>query len=369
LRNVIEFLRPRNLRLLVLVLPIVLGGVYLFGVAANRYVSESVVSVRQSGSSGAGLEGLAMLLVPQAGSGRQDSMVLQEYLLSMDTLKLADEKLGLRKAYAEPKADFVFRLPEGATQERFLEYFQSRVEVLFDDTTGLLTIRAQAFTPDLALKLNQFLVQTGERFINDVSHQLAREQLAFSETELTKARKDVEVAKLSLEGFQRDNGILDPAAQAMGSTGLSVQLQSDLSRKEAELKGLLGFLDPQALQIKTLRDQIAGLQAQLATESRRALRSGSGRELNQLAADYQSLVLGLQFALEAYKLALTAAETSRIETVRKLRHVVLVETPVLPESAEYPRRWYNLLALALGLALLYGIARLVVATIEDHLGQ
>jgi capsular polysaccharide transport system permease protein len=368
-RNLIEFLRPGNLRLLLVVAPMILGGIYLFGIAADRFVSESVVSVRQSGSSGAGLEGLAMLLVPQAGSGRQDSMVLQEYLLSMDILKLADEKLGLRKAYSDPSADFVFRLPSNATQERFLAYFQSRVEVLLDDTSGLMTIRTQAFSPEMALKLNQFLVETGERFINEISHGLAREQLAFSESELTKARNNLQRAKLELEAFQREHGAIDPVAQAAGSSELSIRLQAELSRMEADLKGQLGFLDPNALQVKTMRDQIAGLRAQLDTEAKRALRSGSGRELNQLAVDFKSLELNLQFAQEAYKLALTGSEASRIETLRKMRYVVLVESPVLPQAAEYPRRWYNLLALTLGLALLYGIARLVVATIEDHLDQ
>lgn len=347
----------------------ILGSIYLFGIAADRYVSESVVSVRQSGASGAGLEGLAMLLVPQAGSGRQDSMVLQEYLMSMDILKLADEKLGLRKAYADSSTDFIFRLSPKATQEGFLAYFRGRVEVLFDDTNGLLKIRTQAFTPDMALKLNQFLVESGEHFINDVSHRLAREQLAFSETELAKARNNLQDARLALEAFQREHGTLDATAQVTGSVGMSLHMQADLSRKEAELKGLLGFMDTNSLQIKTLRDEISGLQAQLETEAKRALRAGSGRELNQLAIDFKALELSLEFAQQAYRLALTASEGARIETIRKMRYVVPVESPVLPQSAEYPRRWYNLLALALGLALLYGIARLVLATIEDHLEQ
>ena len=38
----------------------------------------------------------------------------------------------------------------------------------------------------------------------------------------------------------------------------------------------------------------------------------------------------------------------------------------VPESPQYPRRIYTLVALLLALGLLYGIARLVVATIEDH---
>jgi capsular polysaccharide transport system permease protein len=62
-----------------------------------------------------------------------------------------------------------------------------------------------------------------------------------------------------------------------------------------------------------------------------------------------------------------ALETARIESTRKLKSLVLVETPALPETAEYPRRLYTLLTLLMGLILIYGIGRLILATIEDHI--
>ena len=62
-----------------------------------------------------------------------------------------------------------------------------------------------------------------------------------------------------------------------------------------------------------------------------------------------------------------ALETARIESTRKLKSLVLVETPALPETAEFPRRVYTLIALLMGLFLIYGIVRLIIATIEDHL--
>ncbi len=77
--------------------------------------------------------------------------------------------------------------------------------------------------------------------------------------------------------------------------------------------------------------------------------------------------MDLEFVSEAYRGALTALEMTRIESTRKLKSLVLVDSPALPESAEYPRRLYTLTALLMVLILLYGIGRLIVATIEDHL--
>jgi capsular polysaccharide transport system permease protein len=138
------------------------------------------------------------------------------------------------------------------------------------------------------------------------------------------------------------------------------------ARYEAELKGLQAYLNDDAPQVETLQAQIAGVRQQLLTERRRGIINAEGVSLNVLAGRYQELLAELEFVSDAYRGALTALEAARIESTRKLKSLVLVESPVLPESAEYPRRIYTLTALLLGLTLLYGIGRLIVATIEDH---
>ena len=44
----------------------------------------------------------------------------------------------------------------------------------------------------------------------------------------------------------------------------------------------------------------------------------------------------------------------------------MVSTSGLPEDAAYPRILYNLLTALVLLFLLYGVIRLVIATIQDH---
>src|SRR5690606_578541 len=131
-------------------------------------------------------------------------------------------------------------------------------------------------------------------------------------------------------------------------------------------KTLLAYLNEDSHQVQALRAQIAGTRAQLEAESRRAMASADGTSLNVLAGEYQELTATLEFALDTYRLALSGVETARVESTRKLKSLVLAQSPSVPEAPEYPRRAYLLFALLIGLTLLYGIARLVVATIEDH---
>jgi len=366
-KQVLSYLTTQKLRLAIVVAPWVVAALYLFVFAANRYVSESIVTVRQNGAEGAAGFNLTSLLGVSVPASLDDEKMLEAYILSMDMLQKLDQSLGLREAFNSPRIDFVFRLGSGATQEEFLDYYRSRIEVVVEEDSGLLRILAQGFSPEAAAALNREVLALSERFINESSHRLAREQMEFAASEMRKARSVVDKARNAVLAFQMKHDILDPLAQAEASSGLTAHLQAELSKQEAELKGLLGYLDEDAYQVAALRAQIAGMRAQLEAEGRRVVKGPQGASLNVLAGEYQELVAELEFATETYKLAMTGVETARLESTRKLKSLVLVQSPALPESAKHPRRFYSLFALFMGLALLYGIARLIIATIEDHL--
>lgn len=364
-----QALSPGRLGVAVVALPWIAVSIYLFVFAADRYVSESVVVVRQEGVSmsiPSGVDALSTMFGSTMAS-REDQFMLEAHILSMDMLRQVDEDLDLRTAYSEPKLDFIFRLSADASQEDFLEYYRSRVEVDVDDTSGLLTIRTQGFTPDIARSVNERVVAISEQFINESSHRLARDQMEYAESELRKARAGLDEVRNRILNFQEEYGVLDPTAQAEANSGLTAELQAMLARHEAELKGLQAYLNNDAPQINALQAQITGIRQQLQDERLGSVKNSDGKSLNAIAGEFQQLLAELEFKSDAYKGALTGLETARIESTRKLKSLVLVQSPALPESATYPRRLYTIFALLMGLSLLYGIVRLVVATIEDHM--
>ncbi len=369
MKPLLQWLSLRNLRIGTIAVPWLLTAVYLSAFASDRYVSESIVAVRAEGagiSVPPGMDALSAMFGNSAASN-DDQFMLQAHILSNDMLRQIDEKLDLRKAYSSPKLDFIFRLDDDATQDQFLDYYRSRVEIVVDGESGLLTIHTQGFTPEISQAVNQEVVAISERFINESSHRLAREQMSFAESELKKARARLDAVRDRIQSFQEEHGILDPIAHAAAKTGLTAELQAMQARYEAELKGQLAYLNDDAPQIAALQAQIGGIREQLHVERRRSVTNAEGVSLNVLAGKYQELLAELEFISDAYRGALIALETARIESTRKLKSLVLVESPALPESAEYPRRLYTLFALLMGLTLLYGIGRLIVATIEDHL--
>jgi capsular polysaccharide transport system permease protein len=356
----------KHLALWLFILPMSLAVIYYAAIAADRYVSESIITVSQAGdSSMAAMTGIATLLAGVNTGSREETLYLKEYVYSLDMLKHLEAKLNLRKAYESEKFDQIYRLYAGTSQEWFHWYFRNRVNVVFDETTGLLSVRVEGFDPTFAQAVNAEILSESERFVNEISHRMAREQMAFAEGELRKASERLRDAKEKLLAFQNKYGVFDPLAQAQVAATLSGQLAAEIARKEAEFHASLAFMQDTAPAIVGLRNEIAALKAQ-KTKEQEKLASEKGNRLNKLAAEFHGLTLDAGFAEEAYKAALTAVETTRIEASRKIKNLVVIESPTKPESAIYPMRIYNLVTLVVVLLLLFGISRLVIATVQDH---
>lgn len=359
-------LRPIHLKLVLIALPTILGAAYFGWIASDRYVSETIIAVRQATQESSAVPGVAMLLGNVNPVVREDTLYLRDFIHSLGLLNRIDAKLQLRKHYEAATEDPVYRLPEGIDQERFLEYFRNRVELSFDDLSSLLTVRVQGFTPGFAHEVNKAILAECERFVNDFSQRMAREQLAFSDAELQRATALVQSAKSKVLAFQAKNRMLDPIAQAQATGTLTSELQAALARQEAELRNALTYLNEGSFQIRALRGQVEATRTQLNLERSRATSGRNGERLSQLAAEFQELQLQAGFAEDTYKLALTAVENARIDTSRKMKSLVVVEPPSLPESAIYPRRLYNVLTLLVATVLAYWIVRLAIETIREH---
>ena len=370
--NLLGYLTPKRLKIFIVVVPMVIGTLYLGLLAADRYVSVSIVGLRSSSDPGAalaGVAGVASLLSSVSGSGSQDTYFVLDYMQSMNLLRKLDERLGLRKHYEAEMRDPLFRLWGSASQEYFLDYYRSRVSVTINENSSALVVQAEGFDPEFAFRLNSAILEEAEQFVNEYSHRIARENLRFAESEFARAGDRLQKAKVELLAFQNRHKLLDPMALAQASGAVTAELQGQITKAEAEMRSLQSFLNNDAPQVAALRAQLKSLREQLDVERRRGTSGDNDKRserLNELALEFKALELQAEIALDAYKAALAAVEASRIEASRKLKALVVIEPPTLPERADYPRRWYNFVTLLVGCLLLLAVVRLVISTIQEH---
>ena len=201
--------------------------------------------------------------------------------------------------------------------------------------------------------------------MNELGHAVARDQVRFLEKQVEEMGQRAIAARRELVAYQNAKGILSP--QAMAET-----LQTTVSRLEAQLTDLkarraamLGYLSPQAPGIVDLNLQIQAIEKQIVQEQGR-LTSPNAKTLNVMLEEYQRLEMAAKFAEDVYKSALTALEKGRIESMRTLKKVAVLQSPSLPDYPLQPRRLYNIVAFALTILLIAGIVHLLAAIIRDH---
>ncbi len=349
-----------HLALVAILVAIVYWGV----IASDRYVSVADVVVDSTDLAGGRPVDFAALF---AGSRNDhDLMLLRDHLRSVDMLEKLDAKLQLRAHYSNWKRDPISRMWfEDAAQEFFHNHYLSRVAIEVDDSAGVLRITAQAYTPSMAQAITRALVEEGERFMNDMVHRLARDQVDFLEKQVSEMSERVLKTRRALVDFQNVKGFLSPQAAAETLTGIVARLEGELTQLKASREAMLGYLSPTAPDIAQINLQIAAIETQLRAEKAR-LTSPKGGTLNRTVEEYQRLEMEAMFAQDVYKTALSAMERGRIEATRNLKKVSIVQSPTLPQYPLEPRRIYNIIVFALSVLVLAGIVQLLAAIIRDH---
>ncbi|MFK8330738.1 ABC transporter permease [Pseudomonas sp. BJa5] len=356
-----------RLAMAMVVLPLILAAVYYAVFAVDRYVSSAQVVVRQDGGNpGAQMPGLATLLTGNNPASREETLYLREYIVSTDMMLLLEERLHWIEQYAAQRSDVFFWLDKDAEREDLLEYYQRMVSAHYDETTGLLRVEVQAFTPELSEQMLRTILKASEHFVNEVSHSIAREQMKFAQGELETARINYAERKTELLDFQNINKVLDGGNTAQSRASIIADLEGQYTKEQAVLTEMQFKLRADAPQVKQQIQKVSAITQQLAKEKRLLVSSPNGSQLNVVASRYQQLTLDAGIAEESYKTAVAALDNARIEASKKIRTLVTVVSPNTPQLALYPERLYNLATILLGLLMLYGITRFILASIEDH---
>lgn len=352
----------------IVVVPLfILSAYYLFGVS-ERYVSNTQLIVKDSSSSQATSPALGFLM-PGMSSDNQDSFLVVNYIQSLDMAKYLDEELELAKYYQKEEFDIFSRLASDATQEEYLEYYREHIGASYDEVTGIITIEMQAFDAEFAQVLVETVTQKSEDFVNAISNQLADKQVSFVESEVELAQSKLRSAKQEILDFQNRNNVVSPDEIIGGISSIIQGLEAQLAEKRAKLTAAKTYLNSDSSQVVSMQAEIGALESQIEIEKVRlvGIADGEGEQrLNSLGAHFQNLELDLQFATDAYAASLKALETARMEASGKLKHLMVVTRPSIAEEAEYPHKLYNLASFAIVLLLLYGIGRMLIASIRDH---
>lgn len=340
--------------------------VYWGAIASGRYVSEANVLIEHT-QLGAGktLDFGSLLAGAGPGNNRADQLLMRDYLLSIDMMNKLDAKLHLRAHYSDHSRDPLSRLwSPKVTQEQFYRYYLSRVSVEFDDYSGVLVVKTQAYDPKTAQAINKMLLAEGEAYMNDIGHRLAQSQVSFLEGQVASMAERLQQARLAVLAYQSKKGTVSPENATESGVGTINKLRATRVELETRRSALLAYLTPQAPGVVDLDVQIAALDKQIAEQQ--ASLTGAANPMNRTVEEYQRLQMAAMFAEDVYKTALAGLEKGRMDATRTLKKLSVLEAPTLPEEALEPHRFYNIITFILVTMLVAGVLNLLAAIIRDH---
>ncbi len=344
----------------------VLTSAYWLIFASNRYVSEANVIIRKTDSVGAPSFDLGMLVSGVATVDRANQLLLRDYLLSVDMLKKLDQSLDLRTHYSSSDHDLVSRMWfQDASLEWFHRHYLRRVEVEFDDFSGVLRIKVQAYSPEMAQAITELLVREGERYMNVLGHEMAQVQVDFLVTQVDQAQERFQQASQDLLNYQNEAGLLSPQATAESINAIVAALEGQRAQLQTQLASLPKSLDRDHPNILMLKQSLKAVDEQIKQEKLK-LATPSGGTLNAYVEEFYRLDMNVKFTQELYKSSLTALEKGRIDATRMLEKVSVLQSATLPEYPMEPRRLYNTLVTLLLALILAGILKLLKSIVLDH---
>ncbi|WP_333793704.1 capsule biosynthesis protein [Hyphomicrobium sp.] len=348
--------------------PTLVFAIYFFLIAADRYESESRFVVRNPSAATANP---LSALGHGAGATRStdDAYVTHAYIASRDALRKLITEADLLERLGRAQADVIWRYPGPVfahTEERLWKHFQSFFEIDYDHTTGISTLRVQAFRPQDAQALAEALIQSAETLINRLSERSQGDAVRMAERHVAENEAKAREALDRMTAFRRRTAIVDPGRLSAAGLDTITRLALEIANTQASLAELLQS-SPDSPQASGLRHRIAAYDAQIQKE--REVLAGSDTSLAPLIAEYETLVLNREFAERAFGSAQAALDMARVDSERQRLFLDRISTPSLPDYPKYPKRALSTIYAFLILLLVYSIGRRFAANIKAHAGR
>jgi capsular polysaccharide transport system permease protein len=365
-RGPLGWLRRHVGLLLFVVLPTVLGTVYFEIVSAPIYMSTaSFVVTNMSQTPLPGLSGFLANVGLAPSSSYAYSVAA--YMSSRDTLKLLEQKISIRDIYNRPRADFIARFPNflfGPSFENLFWHYSNWTQIYFDPTQNITTITVYAFRPEDARSLAQQLLDLSEVAVNRLNLRARVDVLQAAKGEVEQLQKRLSSVQTQIMDFRNRELMLDPNQQSTAATALGATLESDLVSARA-LLAQLQQLAPASPAVASLRSRIETLEEQAAIERHKS--AGGSGTLAPAVSEYDALLLQQHFVEQLVQAAVSTLNSIELAVAQQRLYVERVAEPSMPDLPFYPYRTEIDSFLVFFTALLiYGIGRILVAAIKEH---
>lgn len=356
--------------LLLVILPTIAMAVYATYFATARYASEFRVMIRDSEPLG-GLTGVAQMFGVGESQSGNDANAIVQFLQSREAPEEVLKTIDLYEMYQDTSIDVFSRMHGNSSIEALTRHWNRMVTAYYDKVTGTIVVQVNAFTPEQSHEIALTVLAASDALINRMTQNIREDSLRFARQEVADAEAKLAENRKAAQALRDRLQILDPLQSAESNLKLAASLQQTIAEKRSQLIAQSQHLDPDAPSIIANKNQIAGLEAELArvntlnTETDGS--SGENMPLSAVFAEFQAVMDDAEFAERAYISTLASLEAARAEVRRKQVYLSVIVPPKVPGESIFPKP-IMLTASTCAIALaVWLIALMGVYAVREHM--
>ena len=358
------------LRIALILLPTLVTAIYYSTIATDRYVSEARFVIRTATKASSLSGGIgALLQLVGMGRSQDDAYAVRDFLTSRDAMHELGATIDLPAIYHRRDMDPLVRYPSvwfPSTDEGFYRYFEHRLSVIVNNSSGLTTLRVEAFRADDAAKIAETLLELGEGLVNKLNARMQEDAVRVAAAEVTRAEQARVDKQVAVTAFRNRELILDPGA----NSAMVVELIGKLSGQLAQVRTQIAETQansPNSPQMATLRQQAAAIEHEIRTQRERVANNSDG--LADKIEQYERLMLEQEFSVQVLAQAMAALEVARVDARRQQLFLERVVEPSVPDEAREPERWRMVLTVFGFNVIGAGVLWLLIAGLSEHAGM
>ncbi|HEY0987978.1 MAG TPA: Wzz/FepE/Etk N-terminal domain-containing protein [Kofleriaceae bacterium] len=243
--------------------------------------------------------------------------------------------------------------------ERYREHTRRELSehcgAIVDRKSGLVSLTCEDKVPEQAKAMAEYFGEVGNRVFGRVSTSSAHEERKFLETQVVKARHDVDEASRRLREFQEAHKIVDLPEQSKAVISAMASIKGGLISKQIELSYLSSFSARTEASVVQLQQQIAIMQSKLdqledAQQSAAAVGPGSSADAGsasffpgamnvpELRFELEQLLREQKIQETVFLLMTQRYELSKVDEARDTSTFQILDHPTLPTYRSRPRR-------------------------------
>jgi capsule polysaccharide export protein KpsE/RkpR len=285
-------------------------------------------------SSAGGLAGLAGSLLGAKNNSALFVALLHSGTVSGHLIDRFDLQRVYHKRYREDAAKRLGRL----------------TKITEDPKSGVITIIVTDKTRERARDLAQGYLDELNNLVAKVNTSSAHREREFIEKRLNTVQAELQRAQLELSDFSSKNTTIDIKEQTRATVDAGAKLEGQLIAGESELDSLRQIYGDQNVRVRAAGARIAILQRELQRANGQASTDSDAndidathpypalRQLPHLGVQWANLYRNARIHETVFDLLSEEYETARIEEVKSIPTVGVIDVPGLPEKKSGPHR-------------------------------